>query len=526
MFLAGARYLEAKKEWINELNVFPVPDGDTGTNMTMTIQSAAAEVSAIDELTMAKLAKAMSSGSLRGARGNSGVILSQLLRGFCKSIRENEILDAQILCAAFGKAVETAYKAVMKPKEGTILTVARGMAEKASELYADHPDLELEDFLTQIIAYGDEVLDQTPEMLPVLKEAGVVDSGGQGLMQIMKGALDCFCGKEIIEESEELPKAEEIHPGYCVEFVLKKCSDPETAVSALEELAEKDEFSAVIREGDSIRVHMHSKHPGTILEKAISFGILAKLKTESLAEEHHETVVTAEELETLRKEKEEPRKEVGFVAVAAGSGMCDIFRDLGADQVIEGGQTMNPSTNDVLNAIQAVHAETVFVFPNNKNIILAASQAQDMCKDCKVIVIPSKTIPQGITALIGYAYEKSPEENESMMYDAIRQVKTCQLTYAIRDTHIADQEIHEGDIMGVGDKGILAVGQDLIETTICAAEKMVDETSELLSVYAGQDVTDEETMILIQSLEDRFPECEVQLSQGDQPVYYYILSVE
>ena len=539
MFCAGAARLDAKKDWINELNVFPVPDGDTGTNMSMTISSAVKEVDGLDDYSMTSLCKAMSSGSLRGARGNSGVILSQLLRGFCKVAKEQEQIDTDTMCLALTKAVETAYKAVMKPKEGTILTVAREIAEGANELYADDATISLEDLIAGAIKRGDGALARTPEMLPVLKEAGVVDSGGQGLMEVIKGAFDVLCGKEVdyhsMEETAQQEK-EEAPALYCTEFALTlkgdAAKDPKKAGEDLLEGFDPDDTDkAVLVENKLLKVHVHTLHPGRVLESTISFGTLSRVKVEPAGKNHPLTLFTPQQLEellTAQKEDvpEEPRKDVGFVAVAAGDGLCSIFKDLGVDHMIEGGQTMNPSTDDVLSAIEKVHAETVFVFPNNKNIILAASQAQDLAKDCKVIVIPTKTVPQGITAMISYNPEISPEENEQVMFQEIKNVKTCQLTYSVRDTSISGTVIHEGDIMGVGDKGILAVGEEIVDTAIRSAKQMIDDDTELLSVYYGEDVTEEDAGLLAAKLEEECGGIEVELNSGNQPVYYYIISAE
>lgn len=544
MFLAGAKNLEANKEWINELNVFPVPDGDTGTNMTMTIMSAAREVAALEEPDMKTLAKAISSGSLRGARGNSGVILSQLFRGFTKGIRDYDEIDAVILANAFQKAVETAYKAVMKPKEGTILTVAKGAADKAMELLES--DMEMKDFLGAIIEHADYVLSQTPEMLPVLKEAGVVDSGGQGLVQVLKGGYDAFLGKEVdyaIEgeqaskpaaapQAEKAPVQEaEIRFGYCTEFIIlleKEFSE-----------AKEKEFKAFLESiGDSIvlvadeeivKVHVHTNDPGKAISRALTYGALTKMKIDNMREEHHEKLIKdAEKLAAKQKEEAEkaPKKEVGFISVSVGEGIGEIFRGLGADYLIEGGQTMNPSTEDMLKAIDAVHAENIFILPNNKNIILAANQAQSLEKEKKVFVIPTKTIPQGITAIINYNAEKTPEENMQAMNEEIKKVHTGQITYAVRDTHIDDKEIHEGDIMGIGDHGILAVGKDLSEITRETINQMADDDTELISIYYGEDVKEEDANRFGQEIMEEYPDCDVEIYSGGQPIYFYVVSVE
>ncbi len=544
MFLAGAKNLESKKEWINELNVFPVPDGDTGTNMTLTIMSAAREVAALEQVTMETLAKAISSGSLRGARGNSGVILSQLFRGFTKRIRDEKEITVEILCSAVQKAVETAYKAVMKPKEGTILTVARGAADRATELLEENPDIEMETFLSQVIAHADAVLEQTPEMLPVLKEAGVVDSGGQGLMQILKGAFDAYLGKEV-DYSVEVsgtsagitrPGAQaeaDIKFGYCTEFIImleKEYSD-KTELDFKAFLESIGDSIVVVSDDGIVKVHVHTNDPGLAISRALTYGSLTRMKIDNMREEHQEKLIKeADRAAAAKKEAERkaqaPRKEVGFISVSVGDGVGSIFHDLGADYLIEGGQTMNPSTEDMLNAIAQVNADTIFIFPNNKNIILAANQAQTMTKDKKIIVIPTKTIPQGITALINYVPEKSPEENAEVMSEEIKMVKTGQLTYAVRDTHIDDKEIHEGDIMGVGDHGILAVGKELEDVALETVEEMMDEDAELISVYYGADMTEEAAERLGGKLTERYPECDVEINPGGQPIYYYIISVE
>ena len=536
MFLAGARNLEAKKEWINELNVFPVPDGDTGTNMTLTILSAASEVNALTDPSMKMLAKAISSGSLRGARGNSGVILSQLLRGFAKVIEQYDEIDAPTFAKAFEKGVETAYKAVMKPKEGTILTVAKGAAVKAEEIADDCKDLNI--FFEEVIAYADKVLSQTPDMLPVLKEAGVVDSGGQGLLEVMRGAYDGYLGKEISMDFEA-PKASgivkpapaeesDIKFGYCTEFIIM----------LEKEFSEKDEHDfkeflmsigdslVVVADDEIVKVHVHTNDPGLAIQKALTFGQLSRMKIDNMRLEHHEKVIKeAEKMAAMQKEQE-PEKEVGFISVSAGEGMSGIFRDLGVDYLIEGGQTMNPSTEDVLQAIEKVNAKNIFIFPNNKNIILAANQARDLTEDRNIIVIPTKTIPQGITAMINYVPEKTVEQNTEEMLEFIENVKTGQITYAVRDTKIDEKEIHQGDYMGIGDHGILAVGQELEGITLETVDAMVDEESEIISVYYGADVKDEDAHRLGEKLEERYPDFDVEVNEGGQPIYYYVVSVE
>ena len=549
MFLAGAKNLEAKKEWINELNVFPVPDGDTGTNMTLTIMSAAKEVAGLETVTMETFAKAVSSGSLRGARGNSGVILSQLLRGFTKIIRSEKEIDTVVLASAFQKAVETAYKAVMKPKEGTILTVARGGADRAVALLEENPDLDLDTMLKEVIRRSEEVLNQTPEMLPVLKEAGVVDSGGQGLLQVLKGAYDAFCGKEVdytIEagsgaktgaaKAAETEAPAEIRYGYCTEFIilLEKEYTHETELSFKAYLESIGDSIVVVSDDGIVKVHVHTNDPGLAIQKALTYGSLTSMKIDNMREEHKEKLFKeSEKKEAEKKAAEEKaqqevkeRKPVGFISVSIGEGIAEIFRDLGVDYLIEGGQTMNPSTEDMRNAIEKVNADTIFIFPNNKNIILAANQARDLTEDKKIIVVPTKTVPQGITAIINYVPEKTPEENAQTMEEEISHVKTGQLTYAVRDTHIDEKVIHAGDIMGVGDHAILAVGREIDPVAEETVALMMDDESELISIYYGEDMKEEEAEALHERIAKAYPDCDVELNYGGQPIYYYIISVE
>lgn len=536
MFLSGAKNLEAKKEWINELNVFPVPDGDTGTNMTLTIMSAASEVSALSDPTMKTLAKAISSGSLRGARGNSGVILSQLLRGFTRVIEKADKVDAPTFARAFEKGVETAYKAVMKPKEGTILTVARGAAEKAMEIAEDCENLE--NFFADVIAEAEAVLARTPEMLPVLKEAGVVDSGGQGLLEVLKGAFDGYLGKEI-DLTFEKPKsgvsvkpvsAEEsdIKFGYCTEFIIMLEKEfPEKEEHAFKEyLMSIGDSLVVVADDEIVKVHVHTNDPGQAIQKALTYGQLSNMKIDNMRLEHHEKVIKEAEKMAAQQAAQEPAKEVGFISVSVGDGMGQIFRELGADYLIEGGQTMNPSTEDVLQAIAHVNAENIFIFPNNKNIILAANQARDLTEDKNIVVIPTKTIPQGITALISYVPDKTVEQNTEEMMEAMKHVKTGQITYAVRDTKIDDKEIRQGDIMGIGDHGILAVGKEIEDTAVAMVQEMADEDSEIISVYYGADVTAEDAEQFAARLEELYPDFDVELNEGGQPIYYYVVSVE
>lgn len=552
MFLAGAKNLDSKKDWINELNVFPVPDGDTGTNMTMTIMSAAKEVSSLTNPTMAELAKAISSGSLRGARGNSGVILSQLFRGFCKVIKEYDEIDVTILCEACQKAVETAYKAVMKPKEGTILTVAKGAAEKALELSDDTEDVVA--FVEEVIKKAEYVLDQTPEMLPVLKQAGVVDSGGQGLVQVLKGAYDALIGKEIDYTIEGAPtgaapakiSAEteaEIKFGYCTEFIIvlnaPMSDNEEHAYKAF--LESIGDSIVVVADDEIVKTHVHTNDPGLALQKALTFGSLSKIKIDNMREEHQEKLIKdSQKLAAQQKAEEEayeaacadektnnmPAKEMGFVSVSIGEGMNEVFRGLGVDYLIEGGQTMNPSTEDMLNAIEHVNAKTVFILPNNKNIIMAANQAVDLVEDKQIIVIPTKTIPQGITALVNYIPDHSAEENKEQMMAEIENVKTGQVTYAVRDTEIDGKTIKQNDFMGIGDKSILSVGTDLRATTLEMVDAMVDEDSAIVSIYFGSDSDEDSANELAAAIEEKYPDVEVEVNDGGQPIYYYVISVE
>lgn len=540
MFLAGAQNIEAKKEYINELNVFPVPDGDTGTNMSMTILSAAKEVTALEHPDMKTLSKAISSGSLRGARGNSGVILSQLLRGFTKAVREEKEIDVRILAAACERAKHTAYKAVMKPKEGTILTVARGIAEKAQELQSETDDLEV--FIPAVIQHAEEVLAKTPELLPVLKEAGVVDSGGQGLVEVLKGAYDAFLGKEVDYSAIEAgagakvtrvsaEAAADIKFGYCTEFIIL----------VEKEFTEKDEQElkvylesigdsiVCVADDDVVKIHVHTNDPGLAIQKALTYGQLSRMKIDNMREEHQEKLIKdAEKLAKQQKEekKAEPKKPMGFIAVSIGEGLNNIFRELGADYIIEGGQTMNPSTEDMLNAIDHVNAETVFILPNNKNIVLAANQAKALVEDKQIIVIPTKTVPQGITAIINFMPDADVAANEEAMLECIGNVKTGQVTYAVRDTKIDDKEIHEGNIMGIGDAGILAVGSDIHETAKEMLAALVDEDSELISIYYGAEVEEAEAAKFAAEVEELYPDIDVDAQFGGQPIYYYVLAVE
>lgn len=555
MFLAGAKNLENKKEWINELNVFPVPDGDTGTNMSMTIMSAAKEVAALENPDMTALAKAMSSGSLRGARGNSGVILSQLFRGFTKVIREYDELNVAILASACEKAVETAYKAVMKPKEGTILTVAKGAAKRACDLAAaGEKDLDI--FIKEIIKEAEAVLAKTPEMLPVLKQAGVVDSGGQGLVEVLKGGYDIFTGKEIDLSIEAAPKAsvkkEGISPNieaqanaeikfcYCTQFLimLNKPFNIKHELDFKEYLASIGDSIVVVADDDIVKVHVHTNDPGLAMQKALLYGSLTTIIIENMRLERDEKV--SDMMEKQMQSAELPakpdgnrapqpmaeHKETGFIAVSIGEGMNEIFRSLGVDYIIEGGQTMNPSTEDMLNAIEKINADNIFIFPNNKNIILAANQAKQLTKDKNIIVIPTKTVPQGITAIINYVPDVSVEGNEAVMTQEAESVATGQVTYAVRETMIDDKEIHAGDFMGIGDKGILSVGTDLQKVAYEMVAEMMKDDYELISVYYGDNIEEAQANELAERIRANFEGCDVELQYGGQPIYSYVVSAE
>ncbi len=573
MLIAGAQSLDAKRDWINDLNVFPVPDGDTGTNMCMTILSAVHEMEKLQQPTMAELSKAISSGSLRGARGNSGVILSQLLRGFAKTIEGQEEIDKVIIGEAFQKAVDTAYKAVMKPKEGTILTVARAAADKAVQLSADE-SCSMEDFVNAIVEEAEVVLEKTPDLLPVLKEAGVVDSGGQGLVEIFHGARDAYGGKEIEHTFSDIPIVEErvvpktgistenIEFGYCTEFII----NIDGSLSDEEEddyrafLNSMGDSIVLVAEEDLVKTHVHTNDPGLVLQKALSYGPLSRIKIDNMREEHQEKVIQdADRLareqaaehageaqaveyagetqapehadETQAKEPAaaddaEPKKDIGFIAVSVGDGMNEVFTGLGADYLIEGGQTMNPSTDDMLKAIDQVNAETIFIFPNNKNIILAANQAAELSKDKQIVVIPTTTAPQGVTALINYVVGAGVEQNEALMNEAIGTVKTGQVTYAVRDTVFKEKEIHEGDYMGIGDSAILAAGDDLNAVVKDMVKGLVDEASSFICIYYGEDIAGEDAKAMGELIEEEYPDCEVEVQRGGQPIYYYIISVE
>lgn len=547
MFLAGAKSLESKKEWINDLNVFPVPDGDTGTNMTLTIMSAAKEVGALAVPDMESLSKAIATGSLRGARGNSGVILSQLFRGFTKEMSGLEVLTVEDIAKAAQRATETAYKAVMKPKEGTILTVAKGVSDKAAEAAEETEDIE--EALLKIIQHAEYVLSKTPEMLPVLKEAGVVDSGGQGLVVVLRGMYDALTGKVTDFKIEGVSKAKvsaaakntgaaienvDIKFGYCTEFIimLEKAFDEKTEEDFKAFLSSIGDSIVCVALDDIVKVHVHTNHPGQAFEKALEYGQLTKMKVDNMREEHNQKVVQQSEMQAAAKEEEEkkaartPHKEYGFVTISAGEGLSEIFKGLGVDAVIEGGQTMNPSTEDILNAAEEVNADTIFVLPNNKNIILAAEQAASIVEGKKLIVIPSKTVPQGITAMINFELSRTAEENAEAMTASMDTVGTGQLTYAVRDTTIDGKEIRKDDIMGLSDSGLAAVGQNVNQTLLELVGSMMNDDAELITIYYGADISEEDAEAAAAEVEEKFPEVDVELQMGGQPIYYYVVSVE
>ncbi|MDF2485560.1 MAG: hypothetical protein K0R46_1728 [Herbinix sp.] len=542
MFLAGAVSIEAKKEYINELNVFPVPDGDTGTNMTLTIMSAVKEVNALENPTIEELAKAISGGSLRGARGNSGVILSQLFRGFCKEIKDSKEINVTVMTNALQKAVETAYRAVMKPKEGTILTVARGAAEKAAQLVSETDDMVV--FGREVIAHMEVVLKNTPELLPVLKEAGVVDSGGQGLLEIVKGAYDALLGKEVSfasvtmsEVSDRVTRerisTDDIKFGYCTEFIINlekeyNSNIEEEFKTYLESIGDS---LVVVSDDDIVKVHVHTNDPGLAIQKALTYGSLSRMKIDNMREEHNERLIldaekAAKKTEEPKKAEPKPRKKAGFIAVSMGDGLDEIFTGLGVDCIIKGGQTMNPSTEDMLNAISEVNADNIFILPNNGNIILAAEQAKHLTEDKNIYVIPSKTVPQGITAVINFVFDKSPEENAQRMAEEMKKVKSGQVTYAVRDTSIDGKDIKQGNIMGIGDKTILAVGASINDTTLELIKCLADEDSELISLYYGEEISEEDANALAAEVMECYSNLDVEIHYGGQPIYYYVLSVE
>ena len=573
-FISGANNLSNNKEYINELNVFPVPDGDTGTNMTLTIMTAVAEVNSVETPTIDLIAKAISGGSLRGARGNSGVILSQLFRGFCRDVKGKTELDINDLASGFAHAVETAYKAVIKPREGTILSVARGMAEKGAEALSTSGDLI--DFLTQVVDYGEVILQKTPDMLPVLKEAGVVDSGGQGLLEVMKGILLALEGKDVVSQDtdkpivqqkgagllEEIPTSAskgsgrddistaDIKFGYCTEFIIlleRELSDDE--VEGIKEFLMSIGDSIVcVADEELVKIHVHTNHPGQAFEKGLEYGQLTRCKIDNMREEHSERVSMENEkkklaqqdeaFEQLKAERktsgpvkeEAPKNTVkekyGIISVATGDGISEIFSEIGVDHIIHGGQTMNPSTDDILNAINSVNAENIYVLPNNKNIIMASRQAAQICSDKNVYVVETKSIPQGIGAVINFSPDAEPEDNLANMVSAIEDIKSGEITFAVRDTSVDGKEIRKNNIMGISDQGIDVVGTDIEQVAKDLLDKMVDEDSGLISIYYGIDVEQETAEKLGEFLEEKYPDVDLDVKYGGQPIYYYLLSVE
>ena len=541
MFLSGAKALEAKKEYINELNVFPVPDGDTGTNMTMTIMSAAKEVTNLEKPSMDELGKAISSGSLRGARGNSGVIMSQIFRGFVKEIKGNDTLDVTIIGNAVQHAAETAYKAVMKPKEGTILTVAKAGAEKAEDMLINSDTDDIIEFCDAIVAHMEDTLLKTPDMLPVLKQAGVVDSGGEGLMTFLRGAIDALKGKvsdftvkvsgtsKVVKASTTATEEADIKFGYCTEFIIMLEREQDVVERQLKEYLQKiGDCVVVVADGDIVEVHVHTNDPGLAIQKALTYGSLTSMKIDNMREEHHEKVIKdAEKAAKAETEaKSEPEKEVGFIAVSAGEGLSDIFKDLGVDFIIEGGQTMNPSTEDILEAVDKVNAKNIFVLPNNGNIILAAEQAKQLTENKNLIVIPSKNIPQGISAMINYVANKSVDENEKNMSTEMLNIKSGQVTYAVRDTNMDGKDIKQGDFMGLTDKTIVAVEKNVDDAATALIDSMIDDDAKLVSLYYGADVDEDGANKLADKLADKYEDVEFEVQFGGQPVYSYFISVE
>ena len=541
MFLSGAKALEAKKEYINELNVFPVPDGDTGTNMTMTIMSAAKEVTNLEKPSMDELGKAISSGSLRGARGNSGVIMSQIFRGFVKEIKGNDTLDVTIIGNAVQHAAETAYKAVMKPKEGTILTVAKAGAEKAEDMLINSDTDDIIEFCDAIVANMEDTILKTPDMLPVLKQAGVVDSGGEGLMTFLRGAIDALKGKvsdftvkvsgtsKVVKASTTATEEADIKFGYCTEFIIMLEREQDVVERQLKEYLQKiGDCVVVVADDDIVKVHVHTNDPGLAIQKALTYGSLTSMKIDNMREEHHEKVIKdAEKAAKAETEaKSEPEKEVGFIAVSAGEGLSDIFKDLGVDFIIEGGQTMNPSTEDILEAVDKVNAKNIFVLPNNGNIILAAEQAKQLTENKKLIVIPSKNIPQGISAMINYVANKSVDENEKNMSTEMLNIKSGQVTYAVRDTNMDGKDIKQGDFMGLTDKTIVAVEKNVDDAATALIDSMIDDDAELVSLYYGADVDEDGANKLADKLADKYEDVEFEVQFGGQPVYSYFISVE
>ncbi len=564
IFITGANKLESKKNYVDELNVFPVPDGDTGTNMTLTITSAVKELKSVNENNKKEVLSAISSGSLRGARGNSGVILSQIFRGLCKSLSESEEIDVESFAVALNKSTKTAYKAVMKPKEGTILTVIKNISEQVNNIvfdfdnaqYNEESDIEtIEQLFKLIVDIGNASLENTPNLLPVLKQAGVVDSGGQGLMYIFTGMHDCIKnGGDIvtydIEEFEKIHSAansvetEDITFGYCTEFIVntnEEMNTEEESIKLRDYLFTIGDSIVAVADTGLIKIHVHTDNPGQALQKALELGDLTNIKIDNMREEHRHRLVSNEEVAISKAEEakteetnsvqeqqaeETVKKEVGFVVISVGDGLKEIFKGLGVDYVVEGGQTMNPSTEDLINAISKVNADNVFIMPNNKNIILAANQAKEIIKDKNVIVVETKTVTEGISALIEFNENVSPEENGQAMTQALEYVTTGQITYAIRDTVIDEHEIKEGDVLGLIDGHIAKVNKDVDEVLIELVENMIKEDTELISLYYGEDVEEESAQTVVELLEEKYPDVEFDLNYGGQPLYYYFISAE
>ncbi len=537
MIISGANNLENFKGPVNALNVFPVPDGDTGTNMSLTMQSAVREVNAAKDNEVHTIADAVSNGSLMGARGNSGVILSQIWRGFAKALKNQRSIDSKALANALMEGSNTAYKAIMKPTEGTILTVIRETAEHAVKISDDLKDTVL--FMSEIINKANLVLDKTPEMLPVLKNAGVVDAGGKGLICIFEGMYHALKTGELLElkqaaeieqqDNEEVRlvfNAEEITFGYCTEFFIK--GKKVNLEKYRDEISSLGDSIVVVGDKDLLKVHIHTNNPGKVLELALMQGELSKIKIDNMREQHRELLVKEEDYNASKdavKETPEVMEKYGAVTVAMGDGISEIFKDLGASEIIEGGQTMNPSTQDILNSVNKVNAETVYIFPNNSNIILAANQAKSLAEK-NVVVAPTKTIPQGISALMALDYDKSIEENTKKIEKAIASVKSGLVTYAVRNSNYDGINIEEGNILGMVEGKIKGVGKDTLEVSKKVLEEMIDEDSSLISIYYGNDVTEAEAQKLAEEIGEVYKECEIELHFGGQPLYYYILSVE
>lgn len=535
MLLNAAYELENQKAYVNSLNVFPVPDGDTGTNMSATIMAAANEINNVKNVTVQSIADAAAMGSLMGARGNSGVILSQLLRGISKLLKNKKDISTKDFAVALKEGVNTAYRAVMKPTEGTILTVARESADKAIEISGNEEDFLI--FMKRVYDYSVITLNRTPDMLPVLKQAGVVDAGGKGLVLIYQGMLKRLQGEIItlgadnksFEEFENVSQSiidvSAIEFGYCTEFFIKtKGANPDDFKQKIIDLGDS---IVVVGTDELIKVHIHTNNPGTVLDEAIKLGDLSKIKIDNMREQHRnivqETSVDNDEADIQKSDEE--LKDYGIVTVAMGDGINNIFKDLGVDVVIEGGQTMNPSTHDILEAINKINAKNVFVLPNNKNIIMAAEQAKEISKK-NVIVIGTKSIPQGITAVITFSPDMSPEENEEQMNTAIDKVKTGQVTFAVRNTVFNDVEIKEGNILGIYNGKLIKAGEDVNDVTKQLIDSMIDENSELITVFYGNDLNEEETSDIQSYVSEKYPQCDVSFNYGGQPLYYYIVSVE